>query len=188
MLAIIVIIIIFFFSALFHFGDAPNIFNELDFKTFITLVKDESIFKSIIAMIFERTKEHSDTYDRILSEFLTYLQQFDEINNSEQRLLLNVAVYVIGDLAKDKSKKEQFDEARDTLFKIIVTMIDNQSTELNNWFLLTTLPAFVTLIKILIRVHKSDNIEFQDGPLLKKLIKLYLNNSVCIMSFCILLQ
>lgn len=151
----------------------------MNLSTFITLLKDETDANSIFAMVFERTRECSETNTRILLELYNLLQNFEKNDKSRQRMLLQITVLIVGDLSKDKNMKEKFDQFRDILFKIIQNVADNES---NDWFLETTLPAFVILVKTIIQTYKTNPVtsELGDKKQMTHLIKLYLRNSVII--------
>lgn len=127
-------------------------------------------------MIFERICEHEDSYSKALAELFKLLEAFDKTDETRQKMLLQIAVFALGDLSKNKTKKESFDQLCKLLFKIIQNTANN---DLNNWFVGTTLPAFVTLTKNTInKATALDTAVLKDDNHLSELITLYLKKSI----------
>lgn len=148
----------------------------MNLNTFITLLKDGDEINSIFGMVFKRICEHDESYLMVLAEMLKLLEAFDDTDETKQKMLLQIAVFVLGDLSKDKTKKESFDQLCELFSKIIQNAANIDS---NDWFLRTTLPAFVTLIKTIInKAIKSDTAEVKDDKQTTKLISLYLKKSI----------
>lgn len=146
----------------------------------IKLLKDEENVNVIFGMVLERTREYNEINMNVLSELHDLLQSFDDNDQSQQRILLEIAVPVVGELSKDKSKKEHFEKFREILFNIIKKLANTKSVD---WLLSTTLPAFVILIKSHIQMQKSKLASEADNKQFTILVKLYLKNSVSTVAF-----
>lgn len=172
-----------FDSALVHFGEAPNIFRNLKVDTLIKLLKDETCAQPIFALIFEKTcRDLNDVNINVLDELFELLKQFSDNDQSQQHLLLQIAVLVICDLWKDYKHRQHYDRFREVLFDIIKTLA--KSNEDNLWFIDATLPAFVLIVKTFINENKTNptqNAHSDDETI--QLIKLFLKTSVILFSF-----
>ena len=154
------------------------VFTNLKVSTLITLFKEESSAQSIFALIFERIcRDTNDKNAKILDELYELLRQFDTNDRNEQKILLEIAVLVVGDLSKDKKNRIQCDRFREILFEII----KNVAKDVDNgeWLIGATLPAFVIIVKAYITANKSDPTQETnvDEPTIQ-LIKMFLKNSV----------
>lgn len=127
-------------------------------------------------MVFERIGEHDHSYSKVLAELFKLLEIFDETDETKQKMLLQIAVIVVDDLSKDKTKKESFDQLCKLLFKITQNAANVDS---NDWFFKTTLPVIVTLTKTTInKAITSEAVELKDDKQTTKLISLYLEKSI----------
>lgn len=140
------------------------------------MLEDGDEINSIFRMVFKRICEYDDSYSKILAELFKLLEAFDETDETKQKMLLQIAVFILGDLSKDKTKKETFDQLCELLFKIIQNAVNIDS---NDWFLGTTLPAFVTLTKTAInKAITTETAELNDDERTTKLISLYLKKTI----------
>lgn len=153
-------------------------FTNLKVDTLIALFKHESNAQSIFALIFERTcRDINDTNAKILDELYELLQQFETHDRIKQKILLEIAVLVVGDLSKDKKNCLHFDKFRDILSEIIKN--EGKNTNNANWLIEATLPAFVIIVKAYITANKSNPTQEMDtDDQTIQLIKLFLKNSV----------
>lgn len=153
-------------------------FTNLKVSTLITLFKEEASAQSIFALIFERIcRDPNDTNAKVLDELYELLRQFDTNDRNEQKILLEIAVLVVGDLSKDKKNRIQCDRFREILFEII----KNVAKDVDNgeWLIGATLPAFVIIVKAYITANKCEPTQQtnDDEPTIQ-LIKMFLKNSV----------
>lgn len=155
-------------------------FTNLKVSTLIALFKDEASAQSIFTLIFERTcRDINDKNVKVLDELFELLQQFEANEQSQQKILLEIAVLVVGDLSKDKKNRAHCDKFRDILFEIIKDVA--KKTNDTDWLIDATLPAFVIVVKAYIAVNKSNSNaaqEANDDDQTVQLIKLFLRNSV----------
>lgn len=153
----------------------PNIFRNLKVNNLITLLKDDTSATLIFSLIFEKAcRDLNEINTNVLDEFIVLLELFENNAESQQRILLQVAVLIVVDLSKDKKNRSQYERFRNILMEIIT----NKSKETENigWLMQTTLPAFM----IIVRAHVDAN-KTADGNKsneIIKLMKLYLNNTV----------
>ncbi|XP_031625322.1 uncharacterized protein LOC116342004 [Contarinia nasturtii] len=164
------------FKAILHFGESPNVFANLKIKTLITIFKDENSVQSIFALIFERTcRDINIENAKVLDELYELLQQFETNDQSQQKILLQIAVLVVGDLSKDKKNRVHCDRFRDIVFGIIKTVSKDKKN--GGWLIGATLPAFVIIVKAYIAANKAKEEKDSDEQTIQ-LIKLFLKNSV----------
>lgn len=165
-------------SAVLHFGEAPNIFGNLKVNTLITLLKDEPSAQPIFALIFEKTcRDLNEINLKVLDELFELLKRFNENDQSQQSVLLQIAVLVICDLTKNWKQREHCDRFREILFDIIKTLAKENKN--NEWFINATLPAFVLIVKTYISANKTNPTQNgDDDEETIQLIKLFLKNSV----------
>lgn len=166
----------------------PNIFRNLKVNTLIALLKDDTNAQSIFSLIFEKTcRDLNETNTNVLDESIALLQQFSNNEDSEQKILLQIAVLIVCDLSKDKKNRAHCDGFRDILYEIIV----NASKEADNmdWLINITLPAFIIIVKAHVDANKSvATAGANNNKDITKLMKIYLNNTVISCSTNILLQ
>lgn len=164
--------------ALLHFGESPNLFSNIKVSTLIALFKEEANAQSIFTLIFERIcRDINDKNVKVLDELYELLREFDTNELSEQKILLEIAVLVVGDLSKDKKNRIQCDRFREILFEIIKTV--SKDPDNGEWLIGATLPAFVIIVKAYITANKSNPTQETDiDEQTIQLIKLFLKNSV----------
>lgn len=167
-----------FFTALFHFGEMPNIFRNLKVSTLIALLKDDTNAQSIFSLIFEKTcRDLNEVNANVLEESIALLQQFSNNEDSEQKILLQIAVLIVCDLSKDKKNRAHCDRFRDILFEIIVNA--SKQTDSMDWLINVTLPAFILIVKAHVDANKSAaTSETNNSKEITKLMKIYLKNTV----------
>lgn len=163
---------------LFHFGEMPNIFRNLKVKTLITLLKDDPSAQSIFSLIFEKAcRDLNEINTNVLDELIVLLNpnQFNNNNEeSQQKILLQIAVLVVCDLSKDKKNRSRYDRFRDILIEIIANK--SKETDYIEWLMQTTLPAFMIIVRAHVDTNKTTDANNSDEII--KLMKLYLNNTV----------
>lgn len=156
----------------------PNIFRNLKVKTLITLLKDDTSAQSIFSLIFEKVcRDLNETNANVLDELIVLLKQFDNNEESEQKILLQIGVLIVGDLSKDKKNRSQCDRFRDILFEIITNAFKQNDNI--DWLISVTLPAFIIIVKSHIDANK--NIAASDANNsneITNLMKNYLNKTV----------
>lgn len=159
-------------------------FTNLKISTLITLFKNEPSVQSIFAFTFERTcRDINGKNVKVLDELYQLLQQFKTNDQSQQKILLEIAVLVVGDLSKDKDRAYH-DRFREILFEIIRDV--SKIKENGEWLIGSTLPAFVIIVKAYIAANKlNPTKESNDDEQTIQLIKLFLKNSVREYSFII---
>lgn len=164
--------------ALFHFGDAPIIFENLNVNTLITMLEVEPNAQSIFALIFEKTCRDLNAVNlKALDELFELLQQFETNEQNRQQLLLQISDLVICDLFKDHKNRSHCDRFRNVLFDIIKKLSKDEQNI--GWLISSTLPAFVIVVKAYIAANKSNPTQNADGDdETIPLIKLFLKNSV----------
>lgn len=151
-------------------------FANLRIKTLISMFKDDVSVQSIFSLIFERTcRDINDENAKVLDELYEILQQFDKNDQSQQKILLETAVLVVGDLSKDKKNRSHCDRFREILFEIIKTISKDKTN--GEWLIGSTLPAFVIIVKAYIAMNKGKEEKDSDEKTIQ-LIKLFLKNSV----------
>lgn len=153
-------------------------FTNLKISTLITLFKDEPSVQSIFALTFERTcRDINGKNVKALDELYQLLQQFKTNDQSQQKILLETAVLVVGDLSKEKNNRAHYDRFREILFEIIKDVSKDKVN--GEWLIGSTLPAFVIIVKAYIAANKSNPTqESNDDKQSIQLIKLFLKNSV----------
>lgn len=116
-----------------------------------------------------------------LHDLLKTIYDHDE---SERKILLEITVLVIVGASKDKRSRSYADKFRDTLLDIIKQEIDK--TESIDWFVSTTLPAFVIIVKssisnktAAVNEISTNNVDGNNKSV-PHLIKTYLKHSVII--------
>lgn len=157
----------------------PYIFRNVNIKTLITLLKDDESAQSIFSLIFEKTcRDLNEINTSVLDELIVLLMQFGRNDESQQKILLQIGVLIVGDLSKDKKNRCQQDRFRDILFDII----KNVSKENHNvdWLIAITLPAFINIVRAHVEANKNMNTAEASSSCdeISKLMKLYLNNTV----------
>lgn len=165
-------------AALLHFGESPNLFSNIKVSTLIALFKEEANAQSFFILIFERTcRDINDKNVKVFDELYELLRKFNTNERSEQKILLEIAVLVVGDLSKDKKNRIQCDRFREILFEIIKTV--SKDADNGEWLIGATLPAFVIIVKAYITANKSNPTQESDSDEQTiQLIKLFLKNSV----------
>lgn len=156
----------------------PNIFRNLKLNTLINLLKDDTSAQSIFSLIFEKAcRDLNEINTKVLDELIELLREFDSNAESEQKILLQIAVLIICDLSKDKKNRSHCDRFRDILFEIIT----NASKQIENmdWIINNTLPAFIIIVKAHVDANKNAATSATNSSNdITKLIKMYLNTTV----------
>lgn len=153
-------------------------FAHLKVNTLVALFKDEAGAQSIFALIFEKTcRDINETNAKVLDELFELLNDFDAIDESQQRILLEIAVLVVSDLSRDKKNRSHCDRFREILFEIIKKVSMDKTNR--DWIIGTTLPAIVFIVKTHIANSKANpTLETKGDDKTVQLIKLFLANSV----------
>lgn len=142
------------------------------------VLEDEPQAQSIFALIFDKTcRDLNEVNLKALDELFGHLQKFESNEPKRQKILLQISNLVICDLSKDKKNHSHYDRIRDVFFEIIKkSSKDEQNIE---WFITSTLPAFVIIVKAYIAANKlnsTQNANAHEETI--QLMKLFLKNSV----------
>lgn len=121
----------------------------------------------------------------MLDDLHDLLKEFYDHDESERKILLEITVLVIVGATKDKRSRSYADKFGDTLLDIIKQEIGK--TESIDWFVSTTLPAFVIIVKSSIsnktaaaaNETSTNNVDGNNKSVMH-LIKTYLEYSVII--------
>lgn len=158
----------------------PNIFRNLKVNTLITLLKDDTSAQVIFSLIFEKAcRDLNEINTNVLNELIELLRQFANNEDSEQKILLQIAVLIVCDLSKDKKNRSQCDRFRDLLFEIIINA--SKQTDNMDWLINITLPAFIIIVKGHVDGNKNTaTSDTNNSDDMTKLMKTYLNTTVII--------
>lgn len=148
----------------------------------IALLKDDTNAQSIFSLIFEKTcRDLNEINTNVLDQSIALLQQFSNNEDSEQKILLQIAVLIVCDLSKDKKNRSHCDRFRDILFEIIVNA--SKQAENTDWLITITLPAFIIIVKAHLDANKNATAQDANNSTeITKLMKIYLKNTVQISS------
>lgn len=155
----------------------PNIFRNLKVKTLITLLKDETSAQSIFSLIFEKAcRDLNEIHSQVLDELIVLLKQFDDNEQSQQKILLQIVVLIVGALSKDKKNRNQYDRFRHILFDIIKNVSKNVDSIV--WLINITLPALILIVKAHVDANKNEAVSDTKISEEVQLMKLYLKHTV----------
>lgn len=130
-------------------------FANLKVSTLVALFKDEASAQSIFALIFEKTcRDINENNTKSFDELFELLQGFDENDDSQQKILLEIVVLVVSELSKDRKYRTHCDKFREVLFEIIKKVSGQEKNR--DSFIKTTLPAFVIIVKNYISTNKTN--------------------------------
>lgn len=150
----------------------PAIFTKLRIKTLIDVFSVGPGAQTIYDMIFNRiVKDLNETNLEMLDELHVALTKFDKVDAVQQQTLLDIAVFAVVHLAKNKKNKEQYDRLRVSLFEIIRNVIATNDATAMKQYIATTLPAFATIVKTMIARSETDES-------LATVFKLFMTNTV----------
>lgn len=129
-------------------------------------------------MIFEKTcRDLNEHNTNVLDEVIALLRKFSNNGDSEQRILLQIAVLIVCDLSKDKKNRNHCDRFRDILFEIIANA--SKQTDNMDWLMSVTLPAFIIIVKSHVDAQKNaTTLDTKNSTEIPKLMKTYLKNTV----------
>lgn len=141
-------------------------------------MKDDTSAQSLFSMIFEKAcRDLNEINTNVLDELVVHLKQYANNAESEQKILLQIGVLIVGDLSKDKKNRSQCDKFRDILFEII-TNASKQNDNID-WLINVTLPAFILIVKAHVDANKNTTeSDANSSNEIIKLMKMYLNKTV----------
>lgn len=161
------------FSALLHFDEMPAIFASLRIKTLISVFSAEPAAQSIYDMIFNRiAKDLNETNLKMFDELHSLLTEFEKAEAEQQQTILDIAVFAVVNLSKNKKNKDHYDRFRVTLFEIIRQRVaSTEDTEASKKCIERTLPAFATIVKTMVARNETDDS-------VAAIFKLFMTNTV----------
>lgn len=150
----------------------PAIFTNLRIKTLISVFSAEPVAQSIYDMIFNRiVKDLNETNVKMLDDLHSLLTKFEKVDAEQQQTILDIAVFAVVNLSKNKKNKEHYDRLRVTLFDIIRNSVENSDAEASMKCIEKTLPAFATIVKTMVARNETDDS-------VAVLFKLFMKNTV----------
>lgn len=139
----------------------------------ISVFSAEAAAQTIYEMIFTRIiKDLNQTNLEMLGELHSLLTKFDELDTEQQQTILDIAVFAVVNLSKNKKTKEHYDRFRVTLLDIIRgRVLDTKDAEASKKCIERTLPAFATIVKTLVARNETDES-------VANIFKLFMENTV----------
>lgn len=105
-------------------------------------------------MIFDRaSNQFTDGDVKIFDELNGKLQEYNEIDESQQKVFLQIAICATVSLSKIKKCKEIYDKLRVNLYEIVQREVKSNENEIIE----KTLPAFATVANTMIAKHECDD-------------------------------